>query len=93
MILLIPDNKDYQIKEDNIAKEEYNSLSMFIVNGEEETPTDTVPSASEYDLDSQSYCLRGKDKITSVLTKIDNNFVLKVQHVGMVEHQTIKRII
>ena len=74
MILLIPDNKDYQIKEDNIAKEEYNSLSMYIVDGEEETPTNNMPNASEYELDSKSYCLRGKDKLTDVLKNIDNNF-------------------
>ncbi len=72
--------KDYKIKEDNIAQKEYNSLSMFIVDGEDKTSIDTVPSANEYDLDSQSYCLRGKDKITDVLTKIDNNFVFKELH-------------
>ncbi len=74
IILLIPNNKDYQIKEDNIAKEEYNSLSMYIVDGEEETPTNNMPNASEYELDSKSYCLRGKDKLTDVLKNIDNNF-------------------
>ena len=81
VVLLIPKNKEYKIKEDNITKEEYNTLSMFIVDGEKETPIETVPSASEYEIDeTKSYCKRGEDELHNVLTTINNNFVFKELH-------------
>ncbi len=81
VVLLIPKNKEYKIKEDNITKEEYNTLSMFIVDGEKETPIDKTPDASKYEIDTnKSYCKRGDQELRNILTTINNNFVFKELH-------------
>ncbi len=73
--------KEYKIKEDNITKEEYNTLSMYLIDGEEETPIDTTPDASKYEIDTnKSYCKRGDQELHDVLTTINNNFVFKELH-------------
>ncbi len=54
---------------------------MYLIDGEEETPTETMPSASEYEINEEkSYCKRGEQELHDVLTTINNNFVFKELH-------------